>query len=96
MTEKELGIFICECVNGLPDSGDNGADCMTLAKALTQRYPQISAEKVWEGMVCDINAFRYLNNGKNETEIIYTTRPSPISSFANQKNIQVFIREVVS
>ncbi len=47
--EKELGIFIAEMVNGLPDSGDNFKDCFTLAKALTQRYPQILAEKVWEG-----------------------------------------------
>lgn len=40
--EKELGIYIAECVNGLPDSGDNFKDCFTLAKVIIQRYPQIT------------------------------------------------------
>jgi len=44
--EKELGIFIAEMVNGLPDSGDNFKDCFTLAKAIIAKYPQITKKPV--------------------------------------------------
>lgn len=70
----------------------------TLAKLINchncqgKGYTELEPE--WEGMVCDMNAFRYLSNGKNETEIIYTTRPSCVSSNANQKNVEVYIKEV--
>lgn len=85
VTEKELGIFICECVNGLPDSGDNGADCMTLAKALIQRYPQILAEKV----ETDGDAHVSLDGTKILAEI-----QIPFMKWFN-KEFEVFIREVV-
>ena len=64
--EKELGIYIAECVNGLADSGDNFKDCLTLAKALIQRYPQILAEKVWEGERLYLSNIFEWANGKSE------------------------------
>jgi len=88
--EKELGIFIAEMVNSLPDSGDNFKDCFTLAKAIIQRYPQILAEKVWEGDVGTIFA-----NGK----CVYQTEffDMPNKEWKNHlKKVQLFIREVVS
>lgn len=85
--EKELGIFIAEMVNGLPDSGDNFKDCFTLAKALIQRYPQILAEKVWEGEAKFLKAL-YKNN---DSDFVFHNYPSN-----ENKNIEVFIMEVQS
>jgi len=83
--EKELGIFIAEMVNSLPDSGDNFKDCFTLAKALIQRYPQILAEKVEAD-----NAHVSLDGTK-----ILATLKIPFMKWFN-KEFEVFIREIVS
>lgn len=56
-----------------------------MAKAIIAKYPQILAEKVWEGktyMIQQSNA-----DGVNYFEYIYSTNGIP-------KKVEVFIREV--
>lgn len=66
--EKELGIYIAECVNGLPDSGDNFKDCFTLAKAIIEKYPQMTKKPVKVSLFdrSESYSFRYIITTSNE------------------------------
>lgn len=61
------------------------ADMKDIAKAIIQRYPQILAEKVFEGKAKEIEIWNSSDHSKLNDAILYDNEA---------KNIEVFIREV--
>lgn len=61
-----------------------------MCKALIQRYPQILAEKVWEGQSCLIESEQFTGtDGKNKLSLVWSNTNEKVN-----KTIEVFIREV--
>lgn len=86
--EKELMDLIAVhdvSINREFNSLANMEFCEALAQAIIAKYPQILAEKVWEGKTYMLQ--QSSADGVNYFEYIYSTNGIP-------KKVEVFIREV--
>lgn len=87
MTEQEKELFKIIDDSFICREDVTDKELLSIAQAIIQRYPQILAEKVWGGEAKFLKAL-YKNN---DTDFVFHNYPSN-----ENKNIEVFIREVVS